>query len=68
VVAIIGILAASAVLYLLNTIFGLNPAWVFFILGLLSFAATGTIFYYLPDFFLRFVFYMLTNTIYRVVK
>jgi acyl-[acyl-carrier-protein]-phospholipid O-acyltransferase / long-chain-fatty-acid--[acyl-carrier-protein] ligase len=57
---------ASLVLWGLGTGFGLNPAQVYFALGLISLIGSATIIAYLPDALLRLVFYVITNTIYKI--
>jgi acyl-[acyl-carrier-protein]-phospholipid O-acyltransferase/long-chain-fatty-acid--[acyl-carrier-protein] ligase len=51
---------------LLGSFIGLRPDQVIMVGGLLSFLVTGYIFYLLPDFFIRFVLWMLTHSIYRI--
>jgi acyl-[acyl-carrier-protein]-phospholipid O-acyltransferase/long-chain-fatty-acid--[acyl-carrier-protein] ligase len=62
----VAIACAAGILWLLGTVFKLNPAQVFAALGLLSFAGTAAICAFLPDSLLRLVFYLITNTIYRI--
>jgi len=60
------ILLAAGANYLLGSVLKLTPDHVILVGGLLSFLVTGYIFYLLPDFFIRFVLWMLTHSIYRI--
>lgn len=62
----LGVLLASAILWLLSTPFQLPPNTIVLILGLLTFALTFYAIYFLPDFFVRFMLWMLTHTLYRI--
>lgn len=61
-----GILLAAACNYLFGSVAGLTPDQVIFAGGILSFLVTGYIFLLLPDFFIRFVLWMLAHSIYRI--
>ncbi len=65
-VSMSGVLAASFVLWLLNTVLKLNPAQCFVVLGLCTAGATVWIFRVLPEAFVRCVNWILMHTIYRV--
>lgn len=60
------ILGAAGTNYLLGSVFQLTPDHVILAGGLLSFFVTGYIFYLLPDFFIRFVLWAFTHSIYRI--
>lgn len=62
----LAILAASGVLLILGSALRLNPAQVFFTLGILSLIGIFTVYYFLPDALWRLVLYVLTNTVYRL--
>ncbi len=62
----VAIAIAGIVLWLLGTVFSLNPAQVFFALGLISLVGTFTICAFIPDTLLRLILYTITNTIYRI--
>lgn len=57
---------ASGVLWLLSNPFGLDPAQVFFAMGLLSLAGTLVVVRFIPQALLRFVLYLLTSLFYRI--
>ncbi len=61
-----GVLLASAILWLLSTPLHLPPNIIILILGLLTLALTFYAIYFLPDFFVRFMLWMLTHTLYRI--
>jgi acyl-[acyl-carrier-protein]-phospholipid O-acyltransferase / long-chain-fatty-acid--[acyl-carrier-protein] ligase len=60
------ILFASAALWLLGSVFKLNPAEVLLTLGILSLLGTAAIYFFLPDAVWRLVLYTLTNILYRI--
>nr|WP_298684387.1 acyl-[ACP]--phospholipid O-acyltransferase [uncultured Dongia sp.] len=51
---------------LLGSVLALTPDQVILVGGVLSFAVTGYIFFLLPDFFIRFVLWLLAHSIYRI--
>ncbi len=57
---------AGVVIWLLGTGLGLNPAQVFFALGVISLLGTLAICIFIPDSLLRLVIYLITNTLYRI--
>ena len=60
------VLLASAVLLVLGTGLGIGADTIILIAGLLTFAATAYALYGLPDFFVRFILWVLTHTLYRI--
>ena len=62
----VGILLAAGFYYLIATAFHLGPRGVFLIGALMTLAATVYLVWLLPDSLLRFVFWVLTQTIYRI--
>ena len=62
----IGILLASAVLYGLGEKAHFTGSQIIAIGGVLSLVATIYILFILPDFFVRFVLWLLTHTVYRI--
>jgi acyl-[acyl-carrier-protein]-phospholipid O-acyltransferase / long-chain-fatty-acid--[acyl-carrier-protein] ligase len=61
-----GVLLASAMLWGLATLLHLPADQMILILGLLTFALTVYALYLLPDFFVRFILWVLTHTLYRI--
>ncbi|WP_374373343.1 acyl-[ACP]--phospholipid O-acyltransferase [Dongia sp.] len=62
----IAILLAAVANYVFGSVLAFRPDEVIFAGGILSFLVTGYIFFLLPDFFLRFVLWSLTHSIYRI--
>jgi acyl-[acyl-carrier-protein]-phospholipid O-acyltransferase/long-chain-fatty-acid--[acyl-carrier-protein] ligase len=62
----LGVLFASAMLWVLATLIHLPADHVILILGLLTLALTIYALYLLPDFFVRLVLWLLTHTLYRI--
>ncbi len=62
----VGILLASGTLWLMHDYFHLRPAHVLLTAGLLTIASTAYIVLVVPDFLIRFCFWMLTHTIYKI--
>jgi acyl-[acyl-carrier-protein]-phospholipid O-acyltransferase/long-chain-fatty-acid--[acyl-carrier-protein] ligase len=62
----VGILLASAVLYVLGDRLQWSASEIIAITGLFTLLATMYVLTILPDFFVRFVLWMLTHTIYRI--
>ena len=62
----VGILLASAMLFGLGTELGLSASEVVAVGGALCLVATVYILFILPDFFVRFVLWMLTHTVYKI--
>lgn len=62
----LGILLASFILWVLRDLFLFRADDIIWIAGLLTLAATVYILALLPDFLIRFVFWMLTHTIYNI--
>ncbi|TMA58611.1 MAG: MFS transporter, partial [Deltaproteobacteria bacterium] len=62
----IGILLASAVLWVLRDQFHIQADWIILILGLFTLLATVYILRTLPDFLIRFTLWMFTHTVYRI--
>lgn len=62
----IAILLSSGFLWVMSGAFKADPAQVFLVLGVLSFAATVGIVWYLPQAMVRLGLFLLTNVIYRI--
>lgn len=62
----IGIALAAAVHWFLKTPLQLSPDTIILLIGLFTLAGTMAILYLLPDYFVRFVVWLLTNTLYRI--
>ncbi|MBL8709923.1 MAG: MFS transporter, partial [Rhodospirillaceae bacterium] len=62
----VAILLAAVANYLFGSLLSFSPDQVIFAGGILSFLVTGYIFYLLPDFFIRFVLWLMTHSIYRI--
>lgn len=62
----IGVLFASAALWLLSDKVSISPDRIVFFFGLFTLAATVYLLKILPDFLIRFTLWMLTHTIYRI--
>ncbi|HEY2990692.1 MAG TPA: acyl-[ACP]--phospholipid O-acyltransferase [Candidatus Binatia bacterium] len=62
----VGVLLASAALWIFHDLLRLSSAWIVLILGLFTLAATIHILTILPDFLIRFTVWMLAHTIYRI--
>ncbi len=62
----VGILLASAALYVLGERMGMSGSQIIAWAGVLTLIATVYILAILPDFFVRFVLWMLTHSIYRI--
>ena len=62
----IGVLLASAMLWGLATWLHFPADQIILILGLLTFVLTLYALYLLPDFFVRFILWVLTHTLYRI--
>jgi acyl-[acyl-carrier-protein]-phospholipid O-acyltransferase/long-chain-fatty-acid--[acyl-carrier-protein] ligase len=62
----VGILLASAALYLLGERAGLLSSRIIGLAGIFTILATIYILFILPDFFVRFTLWLVTHTIYRI--
>jgi acyl-[acyl-carrier-protein]-phospholipid O-acyltransferase / long-chain-fatty-acid--[acyl-carrier-protein] ligase len=62
----IGILLAAAIHWLLKTPLQFTPETIILLTGLLTLAATITILYLLPDYFVRLILWLFTHSIYRI--
>jgi acyl-[acyl-carrier-protein]-phospholipid O-acyltransferase/long-chain-fatty-acid--[acyl-carrier-protein] ligase len=62
----LGVLLASAVLWIMNGPLDMDPDWIILVVGLLTVGATCYGIYLLPNFFVRFILWMLTHTLYRI--
>ena len=62
----IGIALAAAIHWFLKSPLQLAPDTIILLIGLITLAGTVAILYLLPDYFVRFVVWLLTNTIYRI--
>ena len=61
-----GILLASGVLWIMTEAFAIPADRIILLFGVLTLIATVWMFMALPDFLLRFVFWMLTHTLYKI--
>jgi acyl-[acyl-carrier-protein]-phospholipid O-acyltransferase/long-chain-fatty-acid--[acyl-carrier-protein] ligase len=61
-----GMLLAAATLWAMSDVLRIRSDYVMLIVGLLTFAATAYVLYLLPDFFLRFILWVLTHSLYRI--
>jgi acyl-[acyl-carrier-protein]-phospholipid O-acyltransferase/long-chain-fatty-acid--[acyl-carrier-protein] ligase len=61
-----GVLLASAFLWSFSDVLRLRPDEIILLLGVLTFGLTAYALYVLPDFFMRFVLWLLTHTLYRI--
>jgi acyl-[acyl-carrier-protein]-phospholipid O-acyltransferase/long-chain-fatty-acid--[acyl-carrier-protein] ligase len=66
VVNFAAILLAAGSVFLFGSLLRLAPDLIIFAGGILSFLVTGYIFFLLPDFFIRFVLWLFTHSIYRI--
>jgi acyl-[acyl-carrier-protein]-phospholipid O-acyltransferase/long-chain-fatty-acid--[acyl-carrier-protein] ligase len=62
----LGVLIASAFLWILSDVLKLGSDQIMLILGVLTFAASAYALYVLPDFVVRFVLWVLTHTLYNI--
>ena len=62
----IGILLAAAVHWLLKTPAQLTPDTIIMLTGLLTLGGTIMILYFLPDYFVRLILWLITHSIYRI--
>lgn len=62
----IGIALAAAIHWFLKSPLNLSPDVIILLIGLFTLIGTAAILYLLPDYFVRFVIWLLTNTIYRI--
>src|SRR3970282_681507 len=62
----LGVLLASAALWMMESPLGMDPGRMILVVGFLTIAATGYAIYLLPDFFIRFILWLLTHTLYRI--
>ena len=62
----IGIAMAAVVHWLLKSPLELSSDTIILLIGLFTLAGTAAILYLLPDYFVRFVVWLLTNTLYRI--
>jgi len=62
----VGILLASAVLYAFANQMGMSDRWILGAAGVVTLLATAYMLVLLPDFFVRFVLWMLTHSVYRI--
>jgi len=61
-----GILLASAVLWLLGTVLGLSAGRILTMAGVFTLVSSVYVLWRVPRFFVRFVLWMLTHTLYRI--
>ena len=62
----VGIVLSALLFWFIQDILGVNSAWTFIVLGLASIAAVVFICRTVPDFFVRFLIWLFTHTVYRI--
>ncbi len=62
----IGIALAAATHWLLKSPLQLSPDTIILLIGLITLGGTVIILYLLPDYFVRFVLWLITHTVYRI--
>jgi acyl-[acyl-carrier-protein]-phospholipid O-acyltransferase/long-chain-fatty-acid--[acyl-carrier-protein] ligase len=62
----LGILLASATMWVADRVLGIGPDRVLLVTGAFQLVASGYVLYLLPEFFIRFTLLLLTHTFYRV--
>src|SRR6476620_1591395 len=62
----IGIFLAAAIHWTLKTPLHFSPDSIILLTGLVTLAGTAVILYLLPDYFVRFILWLVTHTIYRI--
>ena len=62
----IGVLLASAMLWLMGNLFGIPADRMIVLVGLLTFVMTAYAIYHVPDFFVRFILWVITHTLFRI--
>lgn len=60
------VLIASLILWTLDSVLGVSADKIILIAGIMTFGATACALLTLPDFFVRFVLWVLTHTVYRI--
>jgi acyl-[acyl-carrier-protein]-phospholipid O-acyltransferase/long-chain-fatty-acid--[acyl-carrier-protein] ligase len=62
----LGIFAAAAIHWALKTPLHFSPDTIILLIGLVTLIGTAVILYLLPDYFVRFILWLFTHTIYRI--
>ncbi len=62
----IGIFLAAAIHWILKTPLQFSPDSIILLTGLVTLAGTAVILYLLPDYFVRFILWLVTHTVYRI--
>ncbi|HTN72845.1 MAG TPA: acyl-[ACP]--phospholipid O-acyltransferase [Methylomirabilota bacterium] len=62
----IGMLLASAMLWLLGNLLGIPADRMIIVVGLLTFVMTAYAIYHVPDFFVRFILWVVTHSLFRI--
>ena len=62
----VGMLLAAAALSVMSDVFEVPSDYIMLLVGLFTFAATAYVLYLLPDFFVRFVLWVVTHSLYRI--
>ena len=62
----IGIFLAAAIHWILKTPLQFSPDSIILLTGVVTLAGTAVILYLLPDYFVRFILWLVTHTIYRI--
>jgi len=62
----IGIALAAATHWSLFSLLQLSPDWIIFWIGMFTLVSTAGVLFMLPDYFVRFVVWLLTHTLYRI--
>jgi acyl-[acyl-carrier-protein]-phospholipid O-acyltransferase/long-chain-fatty-acid--[acyl-carrier-protein] ligase len=62
----LGIFLAAGIHWFLKSALHLTPDIIILLIGLVTLAGTATILYLLPDYFVRFILWSFTHTVYRI--
>ena len=62
----VGMLLAAATLWAMSDVLQISSDYIMLVVGLFTFAATAYVLYLLPDFFVRFIIWVITHSLYRI--
>jgi acyl-[acyl-carrier-protein]-phospholipid O-acyltransferase / long-chain-fatty-acid--[acyl-carrier-protein] ligase len=62
----VGMLLAAATLWAMSDVLQIRSDYIMLVVGLFTFLATAYVLYLLPDFFVRFILWALTHSLYRI--
>src|SRR5262249_50001309 len=62
----IGVMVASAVLWVLGSYFTLSPERIFLLCGIFTLVSSVYVLALVPEYFVRFSLWLLTHTVYRI--